>query len=1292
MVETLSIYSLRAEGENAPFPSADMQGKISDYQFTVGRMGSVSLTATLMYPRCLDNDWDNTQFVEFKGEKYFIFNTPTSSKSNSDLRWKHELNFTSERVQLDNTYFYDTVSPNAADVDQYVSNSTSFTFFGDIAEFVKRLNYSLKYSGIGYSVVIDEGISSEAKLMSFEDKFFSEVLQEIFNIYELPYYFVGKVIHIGFTSNAITETFKYGAKNQLLSITKTNANYRIINRCTGVGSEDNIPYYYPNTNRKGQIQAIAGDSNKSIKTEDISIIDEDLYREKVSLEDKITYEENPIEIDPLVYINDQFNLAFTNDIHKTPTVTPPPSGSVFANFASSYDFYSLIDLPSQSTVTLKGVLGATLDYDYIRKNSFTKHHHTRPFDNASWNLYRKNEAGEWETIALNLANNASKSFILNKGTNYLKIAASFQTIVNIGDYAFDNVFYPDASMRLSLEGSYIYKTWSYKNARVTLQSIGISILKDPSVGDFFYQRQVADSFMRTSQKLLPPIYRETKGAERFYNAKNNTYKIPGTDEFYVFENEYTEGNPKEAIVSFDHIKPSIKGIQNAAGQLIAEIAAVAFDTDDNDELDTKNNSLEHPFFYVKLRKMDGPYGFNLFDQAIASGEMALSFTSGKCGACTFTIKVKEEGENSNVFRNPVQVDILGNIVPGNAADKIKESNIQPEQQDTRNNEVWIALEKEDSTFNIVMPNATQNYKPSAGDSFVLLNIDLPQEYILSAENDLKEEIIRYMVQNNSEKFNFSIRFSRIYLENNPKILEQINENSRLQIEYDVDAEGKPRLYELYVSNYTYKVSSGEILPEISVELSDTITIRKGALQTSISAVQQSVLNTIGSIDYLKMGLKYFLRKDVPDTAQDHITFNNGILVKAGSTIIEVGENVIQEVDGNGIVEEVMPIEEEPPIKPNTLGSLDNVEPIVDEPVTEKVTLVRDAGSGKWTQEKMSINIESIIYIYSSTLLDGDRKEELTLNELDHASILEIYKKKNESKSTIIYRGVDKTGKQYIVALSCYGDFSIIPTEFEGLMKVAYVNPVDGFIYTFQIKTTGEKSIATVPEKIGSGGSIIIDSVLSTESENAVQNKVITQYINELMAEVFPLRMSSLTGGGTYEIGDKVKPAFSWTLEKKGEVVKPTNATVNGGKEGVSEDFSSYVSPVEITSNKSYSVVAYVGNLSAGSGNSYSFSLKKYYGVSTNTTLTNEEILALSSTWASSRTMSESLFDCTGGKYPYYIIPSSIYSGLEVWVGQFRNTDLVITDQQVTNRFGNVTSYKVIRLNTIQFGKLYISFR
>lgn len=61
-----------------------------------------------------------------------------------------------------------------------------------------------------------------------------------------------------------------------------------------------------------------------------------------------------------------------------------------------------------------------------------------------------------------------------------------------------------------------------------------------------------------------------------------------------------------------------------------------------------------------------------------------------------------------------------------------------------------------------MPNAGNNIKPSAGDSFVFLNIDMPQAYITKAEKELEEAIIKYMANNNREKFTFSIKLSRIF--------------------------------------------------------------------------------------------------------------------------------------------------------------------------------------------------------------------------------------------------------------------------------------------------------------------------------------------------------------------------------------------------------------------------------------------------------------------------------------------------------------------------------------------------
>lgn len=614
---------------------------IDEYTYTAQRMGNVTLNATLMNERCLDSLWSGNEYVMFKGEKYFIRQTPTSSKDNTDERYKHELNFVSERSVLDSVYFYDVVTDNTS-VDRYASNSTKVTFYGDIHEFVARLNDSMEYSGVEYSIEIDDGVTSDAMQISLEDTFISNALQEIFNQYELAYYFVGKVIHVGFTSNAIPTPFKYGAENNLLSITKTNANYKIVTRCTGVGSSDNIPYYYPNES----------DDRKAIE------------------------------------------------------------------------------------------------------------------DNG----------GTWIT---------------------------------------------------------------------------------------------------PSETLMPSIYRTSNGTERFYDAIDQEYKSPETGEYYVFENTSVPGNPMEHKVTFEDIKPTIKGMTNANQQLLGEIADIAFDKEDNDEIDDEGNYI-HPYFFIKLHKFDGTNGFNLFDHSIDEAEMTISMTSGTCGACEFTIGVDDETQ-----KNLVQVDKDGALKRDSDGNVVRSGVPQDKQNDTMNNEVWIALKKDIDTFGVVMPNHAFSYAPSKGDTFVILHIDLPQAYITAAEKKLDEQIIDYMANNNSEKFNFSLNFSRIYLANNPELADKIDENARLLVDYD------NKQYTLYVSTYTYKVSANEALPEINVELTDTITVNKSSLLTTIDAVKADIMNSIGSIDFYKQGLKYFLRKDTDDMARGNVTFCKNINVK-GKSVSEGG--------------------------------------------------------------------------------------------------------------------------------------------------------------------------------------------------------------------------------------------------------------------------------------------------------------------------------------------------------------------------------------------------------------------
>lgn len=565
--------------------------------------------------------------------------------------YKHELQFVSERIVLENVYFMDVVT---AGEDTYHSNSTSVKFMGDINEFVGRLNASMAKSGIGYSIVIDEDITSESKLVSLDSVYLAEALQSIYTIYELPYYFVGKVCHIGYTENVISTPFEY--KKGLVSIKKTNANYKTVNRVTGVGSSDNIPFYYPNDDEKGTIER--------------------------------------------------------------------------------------------------------------------------------------------------------------------------------------------------------------------------------------------------TQNLMPSIYRQTNGAERFYNALNDTYKIPGTNDYYFFKNTYSSKKVKEIKVDFSDIKPTIENVTNASGQLFGEIADIAFDDNDSDELGTGegNNIFNgtdeyvHSYFYIKLHIYNGDYGFNLFEQGLEGGTAVINMTTGNCAACEFEIGVTYKDNEPGRAFNPVLVDSSGNLPAGDFEQKVTSQTSQyiESQQNTSTNEVWIAVKKDNTTFGVVMPNATNNYKPSVGDKFVITGIKMPKSLVLAAEKRLDEALIKYMSENNDEKFSFSVSFSRVFLAENSMLAGLLNENSRIYIKYN-DKE-----YFMYVNSFTCKADKN-CLYDISVELTDKLSANVSALRSTITEIAGDIIGermgvSLNVSDILGRISRYFISKINNDTANELITFLKGLLIGKNGSGITVLEN------------------------------------------------------------------------------------------------------------------------------------------------------------------------------------------------------------------------------------------------------------------------------------------------------------------------------------------------------------------------------------------------------------------
>ena len=931
-MEKKSLYIMRdTDGVKGYFPSSSERAVVGTYIYDAQRMGGTpTITATLMYPRCLDKEWTRKEYVEYRGEMFYVRQTPSSSKDNTDQRYKHEITFVSEREILENVYFLDVVTSDTEEQyqDRYRSNSSKVHFHGDIQEFVARLNDSLIYSGIydkakgeGYHIVVDEGITSEAKDVSIEDKFVTEALQEIYNIYGLAYYWVGKTCHVGYTENAITTPIEYGNDNALISVQKANANYRIINRITGMGGATNLPYYYPNKSAEGD--AIFETENiEKANVADVYLGVIMRYNASPYTQYVLHYMSNP---DATVDIAKQapFYWAYPNE-----SSTPQDDRTVEATVVKRENSNG-----QRTTMALalkiKGRKGDRLHFSgngtylyfrqkggdgsvklYVNEEDSVIKAYIDEWTGSMW------EYGNGAYLELTPENTSGDYVFTGDGWYKLtvegRVLATFLDGTEVGRAATIEMGMEDSfSITYQHEGnSSLFFSYgdggeiAYEESGIVLNGVddlpkvsshyefaeGEWVVVDDTATSPATIKITGRSWITPSQNLMPSIYRESGGAERYYKAVNNTYD-DGNGGKYTFNNQYIYEDPREGMATFEDIIPTINGIKNSKGQLIGQIADIRFDSDDNDLLKENSDEYLHSYFYVKLHVFDGENGFNLFEHALESDEATIEMTSGNCAACQFIIgvdKTTNSDGKSYVFHNPVVTDDSGNLKKVSSSSDVdyigdyiptsrSTDNYIGRQQDTSKYEVWIAVKKETGTFGIIMPNASQGYRPSIGDTFVITGISLPESYIKEAEKRLDTALIAYMKANNDFKFTFTVKLSRIFLENNEDFASKLNENARVLLRYNNEE------HVLYVSNYTCKADN-EILYEVTVDLTDTLVAAQSSLATQLDAVKAEILSSFQGMrfDVLAQGLKYFLRKDIPDTAQGLITFLKGL--RSGSKV------------------------------------------------------------------------------------------------------------------------------------------------------------------------------------------------------------------------------------------------------------------------------------------------------------------------------------------------------------------------------------------------------------------------
>lgn len=918
------------------FPSDTDFACIKSYTNSRKREGGApSISASFYFSRPLDKEWSREEYVEFDGERYYATSIPSSSKDSASGLYKHEVSFVSKREVLDNTLFFDVVSQNPDDTgggDKYRSNQTKFSFGGDINEFVSRINDSMAYCGLydkngvdGYCIVVDEGYGTdEVKELSFESQYLSAVIQLVKTTFELDYYWIGRVCHVGSVQHDLSTSgnygsqyvLQYGSDAALISIQRNNTNNKTVDVITGCGSSDNIPYYYPNTDEYGKavfnVENIDKDKVSVVLSKYWGIVGTGdnkkltLYKGKEGgvykgeiLTSELSYTggySSTIGSDKCS-ITTHYQVRILAKKGMIIDLTSVGVGFAYNDWANEYhkglvydskevvrDFYlqDNVNTDSEDESISKGqAVGTTCTHEFVEDGDYTLHlDFIYSYKSKSWKdsqgVYHQADRSYFDmsvlgSVKFSYAPASEYIWVYDgdKSASYDKCGIEIEGLSNAAAISFEYNFTKDE------KGNYTF-------AKIT----GSDTTKAVSV------MVTGRTWIYPSANLMPSIYRKSGGAERFYYATNTPsddlreiYTIPGTDSLYHFSNIYKENNPHQGYATFDDIKPTIRGIRNdiiqsdGLGQLFCEIADVAFDKADSDTKDESGNFL-HPYFYIKLHKFSGEFGFDLFKHALESesGKIEMIECHG-CPACSFPIMCYWDKTN-NICYNPVSVDKNGNLkaVREDSQDYImQESDIKSDtlNQNSQTKEIWIAVQKETSTLGVVMPNASAGFKPKQGDKFVITGIKAPSVLITAAERRLDEALIKYMSENNEDKFSYSVKFSRIFLQENPEFAAMLNENTKLTIKYNNE------LIDVFVSNYQVKIDN-DVLASAEVELVNSLEVGQSDIKQIVQSVEGEVVRSLGNISTGGNGFnaaiadKMYLSKVKRDTAQELINFEKGL--------------------------------------------------------------------------------------------------------------------------------------------------------------------------------------------------------------------------------------------------------------------------------------------------------------------------------------------------------------------------------------------------------------------------------
>lgn len=207
----------------------------------------------------------------------------------------------------------------------------------------------------------------------------------------------------------------------------------------------------------------------------------------------------------------------------------------------------------------------------------------------------------------------------------------------------------------------------------------------------------------------------------------------------------------------------------------------------------------------------------------------------------------------------------------------------------------------DDSIHRYYPNQTDRLQ--AGDHYVLLGIPMPDAYVQAAEMRLLVAASQYLRDNSRTKYNYEPKLDELFLARNYDRC--VSRNAKEQSIYwnlyaglrlpffgspnTDNADEELPLVNIPIESLTIKEGDG-IIPKVELHLREgssqssiqQISARIDALYDGMNRGNGSMTLSDTNTAIFRTGVKYFLRKDIADTAEQIMTFLKGIIAKVAS--------------------------------------------------------------------------------------------------------------------------------------------------------------------------------------------------------------------------------------------------------------------------------------------------------------------------------------------------------------------------------------------------------------------------